>query len=512
MCLTGKAQVLFQGRPLPGAASPAGRALARRVGLLAALTLFVSGSLADAQQAADLPSSPTPNRSSMQNPYYGSVTLEPATDAVLRLSLDDAIHRGFKTNLGLRESQESEQQLHGQKINALQLFLPNVTLTGVSGYHEYNLAALGFGPSFVKKLGAIFPNGLSGNFPLITKATVTEGRLNLDQTLFSGTYFYGYVAVKAAERSAYFSKMTARGEVVQQVAGAYLTLIADQAEIDNAKALMQQDKVLFDQAHDKHAAGVYANLDELRARVQYQQQQQIVIAEENKRAKDEIYLKREIGIAPGQKIELTDPSPYAELAQLTPEDLRTEAYQNRQDYQNLQAQADEARLALSARKAERLPTLSFKGNYGVTDVATVGTHGTMSAVGTLNFPIFREASLRGDADVARAQILGVSQQLDDLRDRIDQQVRSALMDVQSTRHLVDVARSNVDLATKALSDETDRFNAGLDDTLPLTRAQATLQSAQSNLVETLYQYNLAKIALARSAGVLEQQYRMYIGR
>ena len=75
-----------------------------------------------------------------------------------------------------------------------------------------------------------------------------------------------------------------------------------------------------------------------------------------------------------------------------------------------------------------------------------------------------------------------------------------------------MARSNVDLATRALADETDRVSAGVDDNLPLVTAQSTLASAQSNLVESLYQYNLAKLALARAAGVLEAQYRVYLGR
>jgi outer membrane protein TolC len=74
-----------------------------------------------------------------------------------------------------------------------------------------------------------------------------------------------------------------------------------------------------------------------------------------------------------------------------------------------------------------------------------------------------------------------------------------------------VARSNVDLATQALSDETDRVKAGVDDNLPLVEAQASLSAAQTNLVESLYQYNLSKLALARSCGVLEQQYRVYLG-
>ena len=103
-------------------------------------------------------------------------------------------------------------------------------------------------------------------------------------------------------------------------------------------------------------------------------------------------------------------------------------------------------------------------------------------------------------------------QLDDLKGHIDQQVRSALLDVDATSKLVEVSRSNVELATRALSDETDRVNAGVDDNLPLVTAQATLASAQSNLVESLYQYNLSKLALARASGVLEQQYRVYLGR
>ncbi len=169
-------------------------------------------------------------------------------------------------------------------------------------------------------------------------------------------------------------------------------------------------------------------------------------------------------------------------------------------------------MALRARKAERLPTLSFKGNYGVTGVTGVGYHGTLSAIGTLKVPIFREAMLRGDRDVAEAQLEGVTEQLGDIRGRIDQQVRSALLDVKAAQQLVEVSRSNVDLASRALSDQTDRFNAGIDDTLPLVQAQASLQHAQSNLVESLYQFNLAKLGLARSAGVIEQQYRNYLGR
>jgi outer membrane protein TolC len=87
-----------------------------------------------------------------------------------------------------------------------------------------------------------------------------------------------------------------------------------------------------------------------------------------------------------------------------------------------------------------------------------------------------------------------------------------LLDAGATAKLVEVARSNVDLASRALADETDRVNAGVDDNLPLVTAQSTLAAAESNLVESLYRYNLSKLALARAAGIIESQYRAYLGR
>ena len=480
--------------------------LARSSALAGFAALALGGTFACAQAGGA-----SANPSSANNTYFGSVTLKPATDAVLRLSLDDAISRGFESNLGLKDAEVYEKTLHGEELEAVQAFLPSITVTGKEDVSEYDLAALGFGPGFAKKIGGLFPGGFNG-IALITKADVTTGQINYEQTLLSGPVLGGYRAAKAAEQVAYFTKETARGEVVQQVATAYLGVIAAQSEVDNAKALLDADRVLLEQAKAKHEAGTAANLDELRARVQYQQQQQTLVTNENKLEKQAILLKREIGIAPGQRIALSDPAPYSELTASSPEELKATAYQNRQDYQNLQALQRGAKIVLQATKEERLPTLSFTGNYGVTGVTGVGYHGTFMAMGSLKLPIFREGSLRGDAEVAKAEVHGVDLQLGDLRGKIDQQVRSALLDAAAAQKLVDVARSNVDLATSALSDETDRFAAGIDDTLPLVQTQATLAAAQSNLVESLYQFNLSKLQLARATGVIEKQYRAYLGR
>ncbi len=453
------------------------------------------------------------NPSSAANPFYGSVTVQMVTDEPLRLSLDDAVRRGLDTNLGLKQAEDAEKSIHGERNQALQQFLPTITLDGNAGYHMYNLETEGFTPGLITKILPFLPPGLNlSGLSFITRAEVAQGQLHYDQTLFSGPVIAGWKAAGAAARSAHFAKMSARGEVVQQVAGAYLRAIAAASEVDDAKAREETDRVAYVHAHEAHIAGTEANLDELRARVEYQTEQQARIAAENDYQKDLILLKREIGIDPGQKIVLTDRAPYSDLAAQTPEEVRAIAYKNRQDYQNLINQVEELKAVHEAYRAQRLPTLSFHGYYGVTQVASIGSHGDFAAVGELKFPIFREVGLRGDMDASRAQWQSAQDQLDDLRDHIDEQVRSALLDVATDKRLVDVARSNVELATRELSDEAQRVDAGVDDTLPLTVAQASLASAQNQFVESLYQYNYSKLLLARAAGVLETQYRDYLGR
>ena len=452
------------------------------------------------------------NPTSATNPYWGSVTAQPVTDAPLKLSLDDAVRRGLNNNLGLKEAESGEKALHGEKNEVEQVFLPTITASADTGYYMHNLAALGFGPKTISEFSKLFPGGKTpAGFSDITRDTLTDGKLQLTQVLFSAPAIAAYKAAGAAERSSYFAKMTARGEVVQRVAGAYLRAVADASEVENAQAQLKQSQVLEQHAHDAHVAGVAANLDELRAQVEVQSQQQALLAAQNQQAKDLILLKREIGVDPAQQLTLSDQAPYSELAAQTPEELSALAYKSRQDYQNLQNQVVVYKALHSSARAERLPSLTFYSYYQVSAVTTVGAHGNFIAMGNLSFPIFREAGVRGDEQASQANQSAITAQLDEMRSHIDEQVRAALLDVNANSKLVDVARSNVDLATRALSDETDRVTAGVDDNLPLVTAQATLASAQTNLVEGLYQYNISKLALARAAGVLEQQYRVYLG-
>jgi outer membrane protein TolC len=379
-----------------------------------------------------------------------------------------------------------------------------------TGAHQFNLAQFGFNGSLIPSLAQVIPGLNPADFKLIVKVDVTQAQATYSETFFDLPAIERYRSAKVSEKAAFYSTQSSRGLVVLNVGNAYLQALADGAQIDSATALLRADEVLLQQAVAEHEAGTAANLDELRARVQYQAQQQRVIAVQNAFDKDLILIKREIGVPVAQPIQLTDASPYADLESMQIEDAKRQAYSNRQDYLGMQQQLIAAELSRKAAKYERLPTIGADGNYGVTGVTHGLYHGTFTVEGTVKIPIFREAKFRGDARVAEAQHTSVQQQLANLRGQIDQQLRNSILDIQTSQELVRVAQSNVALTTREVEQANDRFVAGVDTNLALVQAQAALAGAQSQLINDTLQYNQAKLGLARNLGIVDTQYRSYL--
>jgi len=439
--------------------------------------------------------------------FAGGVTVEPATAGSLPLGLDDAIDRGTNHNLQMLLATQTERSVRGQVSTVFYYLLPNMKATGYTNAMEIDLAALGFKQSSLAAFGF-----KPGSIDTVVKVDTTDAQISADQVLFNLPDFYLYAAAKKAQRVAQLNVLNTRGGVVEAVGTQYLATLADEAQIANAQALLTADEEVLRQATLSHDAGVGINLDVLRARVQLQTEQQALVKAQNTFAKDKISLNRLIGLPADQELTLTDSVPFAELAELPLDQAKALAYQRRKDLLALEAQLEVADRARKAVKYERMPSLGFNGYYGVLGETHGNYHGVFTAQGILKIPIFEEGRFRGEAEVAAAQEIGLRHQIESLRVTVDEQIRASRLDVESSEQLVKVALSNVDLAQQALSDTRDRFAAGVDDNLPVVQAQATLENAQSRLIATEFQFNQAKLQLARNTGVVETQYKQYLGR
>jgi len=438
-------------------------------------------------------SAPTPQPASN---YQGSVATDKPSADTLQLTLEDAVQRGLKTNLGLLLSNTQIANSRGQRLQDLQALLPSIDGNIKEAFVQSDLAAQGLKiPGFPTIIG---PFGY------------TDIRANLTWTVFSLNSLKTYMASRHNFQAAQFSAEDARQLVILTVGNAYLKVLADQAQIESTEQQVSTSKVSLDQATSNHSAGTAPRLDELRAQVDYQSLQQQLIVAKNAKEKDKLALARTIGLPLGQSFGLADKAPYSAFDQPDVQQAIKQALANRKDRQ---ASAEATKGDEDARKAaayDRLPTVKAEADYGDIGVNVRHSHGTVDATGTITIPIFKEAQYRGEAQVAQSQLDQQRFQQSDLDAQIEADVRDALLDIASSQQQVEVAHSNVQLSTEVLSEAQDRYKAGVSDNLAVSDAQQTVAQADSQYVNSLYQHNVAKLNLARAMGVA-QNYKDYLG-
>jgi outer membrane protein TolC len=437
-----------------------------------------------------------------QSPFLGSVPAGEATNKTLPVSLEDAFGRALRYNLGVIESDQNTRAAHAVRLRNLSALLPDVSAS-VSGTREQiNLKAEGFNVSLP---GISIPT-------IVGPFSVADARVSLSQQIFNWSDIQGSRSAAQAERASRYAYRSDRDLVVFTTSRAYLAVISDHATVDSTRAQLTTARALHDRAVDRNKTGVIAAIDVLRARVQLQTQQQRLIAAENQLAIDKLMLARIIGLPKGQQFQVTDAVPFAPLDGIRLDAALERAYATRPDFLAARAQVRAAELARQSAAAANYPSLSTDANYGDIGSPNFGTsHGTFSVALTLSVPIFQGTRVRANTLQADAAFEQKKAELADLDGRIDEQVRTALLNLTSSSNLVSVAQSNVDLAGQALEQARDRFSAGVADNLEVVQAQESVAAASQSYIATLYAYNVAKVSLAQAIGIAEQSALQYLG-
>ena len=417
---------------------------------------------------------------------------------VLPLSLQDAIDRGLKQNLGLLLSRAEIRSARGQRWEQLSALLPHVTASPYIEASKLNLTELG-----LTSFGGIKIPPSVGPFSFF------DARAAITQSLFDWKSINATRAARQGLKSADYTFKDARDLVVLAVGYTYLQAIADEARIDTAEAEVRTAQALYDQATDQINAGTSPDIDGLRTKVELQTRQQQLIQAKNTFAIQKLTVARVIGLAPGQEFELTDKSPYQSIEVITIDEGLRRAYASRSDYQAAVTDVRAAEFFRKAAVAGYFPSLSFNADYGEGGAHPSTATQVYDVRGTLSIPIFQGGSVHGQVLQADSRLEQSRERLDNLRAQIDSDVRTALLNLQSSADQVNVARSNIDLAEKTLTQSSDRFSAGITDTVEVVQSQEAVASAHEQYISSLYSYNYAKISLARALGIAEQGVKEY---
>ncbi len=442
-------------------------------------------------------SSGSNNAQPTQDSFRGSLVEGKSTGTTLDLTIDDAIRRGLRNNLGVILQSSNQRSVNGQRLEQLQALLPTVTASASIEVQQVNLAAEGLK----------FP----GFNPIIGPFQVVDFRAYLTQNVVNIQSLQNYIASRHNFRSAQLTADDARDMVVLTVGNAYLLCIADASRIEAVNAQLATARLTLDQAVASHDAGVSPRIDVLRAQVDFQNEQQNLISAANQLAKDKLALARTIGLPLDQDFRLVDTAPFAPLDQMDPQQAFNRAIAARKD---LAASGETVKAAVASKKAafaDQLPVASVSGDFGDIGTTPGHSHGTYSATGSVSAPILQIARNRGERDVAESQFQTARARLSDQVQQVNQDVRDSLLDIQAAAKLVEATRSNVDLAREELSEAQQRFRAGVSDNLPVSQAQSQTEQANDQYISALYQHNVAKLSLARALGVAQTNYKDYLG-
>jgi outer membrane protein TolC len=314
------------------------------------------------------------------------------------------------------------------------------------------------------------------------------------------TTLNNYRAAQATSRASQYNLQNARDLITFAVGGAYLQVLAAQARLEAAQAQLDTANVVFRQSEEQHRQGVMAqlNVDQSQVRTLTQQQQMITLR--NDLAKQKINLARLTGLPPSPVYELSDSFPFNPAPAQNVDAAVEKAIQQRADLKAAQFQVEAAAKALSAARAERLPSAAISGNYQVIGMNPSQSHGAFNVVGTVSIPLWQGGRAAGDITQAEAVLAQRKAELDDARGQVEAEVRQAFLDLDAAAGQNAVARQNFQVARETLDMTRARMAAGVINTVEVVQAQQTVAGAQLDLIDSVFAHNLAKLSLARALG------------
>jgi outer membrane protein TolC len=207
---------------------------------------------------------------------------------------------------------------------------------------------------------------------------------------------------------------------------------------------------------------------------------------------------------PATPLELAEPLDYHPLQPPEIATLAPAALLERADYLSLLGQREALVAQQSANRARAFPRLSVNGNFGEIgrSIGSVASTGLLQ--GQIDFTLF-DRDRNGEAQELASRVKRIDDQIADLGRGIEEELREALLNLDSASQQVTVAREGQELARRELEMAQDRFEVGAANNVEVVTAQDELARAQENYIVAVSSHVDAKFALARAMGGTEKK-------
>ncbi len=394
----------------------------------------------------------------------------------LRISLKRAVELALSPegNARIQISQELVRQAKARSVQARAALLPD--LEGSFGYENEtrNLATMGL-DQIQLPFQLRIPR-MVGPFDLM------DARTTLVQNVFDMSSIRRLQASHAGVGAAKAELESTDDLVTGRVAKAYMAGLRAAAELEAVNANVALAEAVLKQAQNQKTAGSGTGIEVTRARVELLNQQQRRLVAEKDRNKARLELLRAMGLRLDTEVELTDKLSYAPVDTAAFEHAREEAENERADLKAQKSREDAARLAASATRMERLPSVASFADYGTTGAGVNSSLPTRTYGVAVRVPVFdgfrRDARREESNSIYREEKIKTN----DLKDQIELDVQLAIDSMHSAEEQVSVATEALTLAESELTQARRRYEAGVASGLEVTDAQTRLARGITTLL------------------------------
>jgi outer membrane protein len=330
-----------------------------------------------------------------------------------------------------------------------------------------------------------------------------DAKLVADYPILNANLLAEYRLAQVGHRIAQLSYETILRNIQTQAAQYYFLHLRNLKRLDVIHANIERDRALLDLARNQLEVGVATQIDVTRAESRLANDQIELLRQTQAIRESELNLKRMLNLDPDTKLKLVlwkDPE--------GGKSHHVESYplgvilENRYDYKVEQEELEQARLTRKAATWQNFPSLGFYGDYGyVTGYAFDDREETAWSVGVrMSVPIFDGFRIRADRLQADSLLRSREYMLLDKESQIRTEYRLAISEIQTRFDQIALARKQQELGEQELQLARNRFEQGVADNREVVDAQAVLASANDQLVEAIYLYNLSRLNYAAIRG------------
>ena len=341
-----------------------------------------------------------------------------------------------------------------------------------------------------------------GGAPRMVSERTVDLRLQATQRLFDLPTLRRLRATSTEADAIAHSAVAAEEQAATRGALAYLELQRADARVAARLADSSLAAELLGIARQQLNAGTAIALDVTRAESQLASIVSQLIAARSARARAELELHHALALPLRSPLQLADSLRAPGGEEATDEQAAIQTAMNRRgDLLSAGTHAEAARREIGAVKAERLPVVQLFSSAASTRDGVFDNRAYGISVSLNLFDGFRR-----DARVAeyRAREREADAEWQDLKLRIEVDVRGALVDLAAAREQVIAADLQLRLAEQEVEQARERFRAGVAGNADVIQASLTLNHARDIVVDARTTWHQARVRLAAAQGIVTE--------